>query len=187
VWQCMPAIKGLIESKVLKLTLVSYQYLMFLDWILRHLSSKSVFIGCISMTMFQALKAVSDNWFSSLSHSCGPASALKPQNQLQQTSIYSGWPCLQLMSDCLWITMMSHVRSANTCAHATAFPLALLSILGSSAFPNARQACEPLSCPAFICFLSSYVCSPLPENPYASCSLVHLCPFSLSSLFPHKG
>ena len=72
----------------------------------------------------------------------------------------------------IWLCLKHLVGSANVRMHAAAFPLALLSILGSLAFPDTRQACEPLSHPAFICFVSSYVCSPLPENPYASCDTV---------------
>ena len=44
------------------------------------------------------------------------------------------------------------VLSANAWAHAAALPLALLSILGSSAFPEAHCSCEPSSP-----YVSSYV------------------------------
>jgi len=47
---------------------------------------------------------------------------------------------------------LSLVGSANARAHAAALPLPLLSILGSSAFPEARRLCEPSSP-----YVSSYV------------------------------
>ena len=59
------------------------------------------------------------------------------------------------------LSPQSSVGSANARAHAAALPLALLSILGSSAFPEARRSREPsspyVSSYVLFLFLSSYL------------------------------